>query len=82
MTSKRRNKLVISRLTKKSQATVPLAVRQALNLQPGDSVVFELEGERVTLKKVSPVDWDYLQAVTSTLSEWNSDADAAAYRDL
>lgn len=71
-----------SRLTKKYQATIPQAVRKALVLAPGDSVVFEVTEDKVTLKKAAGVDWEYLQAVSGTLSEWESDADEEAWSDL
>ena len=45
-------------------------------------VTFEIEDEKVILKKVSSVDWEYLESVSATLSEWSSDADEEAYRDL
>jgi len=72
----------ISRLTKKYQATIPAAVREILKIMPGDSVLFELEAGQVVLKKASSVDWEYLQSVSGTLSEWESAADEEAYRDL
>lgn len=72
----------ISRLTKKYQATIPSAARKALGVEPGDSVVFEIEAGQVIVKKASDVDWNYLQAVSNTLSEWNSAADEEAYSDL
>ena len=72
----------VSRLTKKYQATIPAAVREILGIMPGDSVLFEVEEGQVVLKKASNVDWEYLQSVSRTLSEWESAADEEAYRDL
>ena len=34
------------------------------------------------IKKGSPVDWEYLESVSDTLSEWSSEADEEAYRSL
>ena len=74
--------IAYSRLTAKSQTTVPIAVRKALSLQPGDSLVYEAHGDTVTLRKVAGSDIAYLRAVQATLSEWNTPEDAAAYDDL
>jgi antitoxin PrlF len=72
-----------SRLTSKSQATVPVAVRERLNLKPGDSVIFEeAEAGTVRIRKAEPLDVEFLSALESTLSEWNSKNDERAYRDL
>jgi len=71
----------VSRVTKKYQATIPQAVREVLNITQGDCVAFEIRSG-VALKKVPPLDWDYLSAVAETMSEWTSAADEEAYRDL
>ncbi len=71
-----------SKVTQKYQATIPQAVRKKLGIEKGDRVTFEIEDEKVVLKKVSSVDWEYLESVSATLSEWSSDADDEAYRDL
>lgn len=72
---------LISRVTKKYQATIPQAVREALGITQGDCVAFEIQ-LGVVLKKVPPLDWDYLNAVAETMSEWTSAADEEAYSDL
>ena len=72
----------VSRVTKKYQATIPQAVREVLGIAQGDCVAFEIEHGQVVLKKVPPLDWDYLHTVAGTLSEWASEADEEAYRDL
>ena len=42
---------VAARLSSKGQLTVPRAVREALSLNEGDSVVFRVEGDRAILAK-------------------------------
>jgi AbrB family looped-hinge helix DNA binding protein len=72
-----------SRLTTKGQATVPAAVRRRLQLKPGDTVIFEeSEAGAVRIRKAEPLDLEFLSALERTLSEWNSDNDDKAYRDL
>lgn len=72
-----------SKLTTKYQATIPKAVREALNLERGDSVVFEVSDDGVvTLARATPLDLRYLEALDGTLSEWLSDNDDEAYGGL
>jgi len=72
-----------SRLTTKGQATVPLAVRKRLHLEPGDTVIFEeSEGGTVSIRKAEPLDIEFLSSLEKTLSEWNSENDQKAYGDL
>lgn len=40
-----------SRLTSKGQLTVPKSVRDVLELEPGDELIFRVEGDRATLSK-------------------------------
>jgi hypothetical protein len=49
---------------------------------PGDLIAYELEGDRVRLRKVEPFDAAYHAAVAETLQEWNSPEDEEAFRDL
>ena len=71
-----------SKVTQKYQATIPQAVRKKLEIGKGDRIIFEIEDDKVVLKKISSVDWEYLESVSATLSEWSSDADEEAYSDL
>jgi antitoxin PrlF len=79
------NAIAESSVTQKYQATIPLKVREQLNIQAGDKIVFERQDdETIIIKKkvLSSIDWDYLRAVEGTLSEWNSPEDNEAYADL
>jgi AbrB family looped-hinge helix DNA binding protein len=77
-----RDTALVSKVTQKYQATIPQAVREKLGIQQGDRITFEIEEGQVVIKKVIPVDWEYLDAVADTLSEWSSEADEEAYCDL
>jgi AbrB family looped-hinge helix DNA binding protein len=73
----------VSKLTSKYQTTIPAPVREGLDLSPGDTLVFEVgDGGAATLRKWTPIDLEFAQAVESTLSEWGSAEDEEAYRDL
>jgi antitoxin PrlF len=71
-----------SRITSKGQTTIPRAIREKLSLEPGDVLVYELDDDEVRLRKQTPLDVAYLRAVQTTLSEWDSPEDAAAFDDL
>ena len=73
----------IAQLTSKYQATVPKSVREALKLEARDQIVYEiLDDNTVVLRKSHPFDIEYLNALTSTLNEWDSDEDEKVYRNL
>ena len=72
----------VSRLSSKGRTTIPREVRRRLSLQPGDMIVYELDDEEVRLRRQMPLDVTFLRAVQTTLSEWDSPEDAAAFDDL
>ena len=74
--------MLISRLTKKYQATLPSAVRSKLGLKAGDSIVFEIQNDQVVVNKAQKLDLEFPQALNETLGEWNSEFDEEAFRDL
>ena len=71
-----------STLTAEGQVTVPKAVRDALGRKRGDVLSWELDDQSVRLRVVSPVDLDDLRGVESSLCEWSSDANEAAFAGL
>ena len=75
--------VITSKLTTKSQATIPGKIRKILGLNPGDSVVFEIDQcQKVIIRKATPIDFEFANALEGTLSEWFSKNDEEAYRDL
>lgn len=74
---------VTSKLTTKSQATIPSKIRKILGLIPGDSVAFEVDqNKKVVIRKATPIDFEFAKALEGTLSEWSSKNDQEAYCDL
>ncbi len=72
--------MITSKLTTKSQTTVPQPIRTALKLQPGDEIAYEIRGQEVVLTKADRgADKD---DPFRSFSEWNSAADRKAYGDL
>lgn len=71
-----------SKLTSKYQATVPKNVRDFLGLEKGDLIGFDVKKGQVTVRKISPMDWQFARSLETTFSEWQSENDEEAYRDL
>ena len=75
--------LAIAKITAKGQTTIPQNVRAALHVAPGDLISWELGADgTATVRRVQPLDIEYLRALQGTLSEWSSQADEDAYREL
>ncbi|MCS6995831.1 MAG: type II toxin-antitoxin system PrlF family antitoxin [Casimicrobiaceae bacterium] len=72
-----------AKVTVKGQTTIPAEIRAALGVKPGDFVAWELASDGTArVRKVEPIDFEFLRALESTLTEWASPADEEAYRDL
>ena len=72
--------MITSKLTSKAQTTIPQPIRTALELQPGDELLYEIIDGRVMLAKAQreTITDDPFRA----FEEWRSEADAKAYADL
>lgn len=74
---------LISKLTSKYQATIPKEVRDLLQLHSKDQILYEiLEDNTVVIRKATPLDVEYLEALRHTLNEWGSEEDEKAYKNL
>jgi bifunctional DNA-binding transcriptional regulator/antitoxin component of YhaV-PrlF toxin-antitoxin module len=69
-------------LTREYRTRIPPEVRRALRLEAGDVVRFEIDGDRVVLRRPQTSDLTYLKGLESTLSEWSSPYDDEAYAHL
>jgi antitoxin PrlF len=74
--------MITSRLTSKAQTTIPQPVRTALGLHAGDEVSYEIEGDKVVLKRARKPAADAADDPFATFEEWRSEADQRAYADL
>ena len=71
--------MIVSKITSKAQTTIPMAVRKALRLKEGDSVLYVIEGDQVILRRVNDMVEDDPFAA---FGEWASEADCEAYASL
>lgn len=71
--------MIKSKLTTKAQTTIPRPVRDALRLEVGDEIAYQIQGDRVMLTRASSraVDDPF-----ATFGEWESEADRKAYATL
>lgn len=75
--------IAVAKITSKGQTTIPQDVRAALHVAPGDLIAWEVgQDGTATVRRVQPMDIEYLRAIEGTLSEWSGAADEEAYRDL
>jgi AbrB family looped-hinge helix DNA binding protein len=68
------------RLSSKGQVSLPGEVRKALGLRPGDEVVFEITGGRVTIRRADPLDPFFNLPLFQALEEWSQDQKATVFR--
>jgi len=71
--------MISSKITSKAQTTVPRAVRAALRLGVGDTIIYTIEGDQVLMSKAIVPTADNPMA---TYDEWNSEHDRRAYDKL
>jgi antitoxin PrlF len=71
--------MITSRLSSKAQTTIPKAVRGALGLSEGDTIVYQIVESGVLMRRALPevVDDPFL-----LFDEWAGDEDREAYADL
>ena len=75
--------VTVAKITAKGQTTIPQDVRAALHVGPGDFIAWDVADDgRATVRRVQPIDVEYLRAVEGTLGEWSGAADDEAYGEL
>ena len=72
--------MIVSKLTSKSQTTIPQSVRRALQIGPGDEIEYEIVDGHVILTKArvgGKTDDPF-----RSFEEWSTEADKEAYAGL
>lgn len=73
--------IAVAKITAKGQTTIPRDVRLALEVSAGDLIAWEVGTDgTATVRRVQPLDLEYLRAVEGMLGEWAGAADEEAYR--
>ena len=76
------NNRLVTKVTSKGQATIPSAVRTLLGIKAGDSVMFLIDGDTVTVKRAERLDAGFLRLATESFSDWNTPEADEEFRDL
>ena len=71
-----------SKITSKGQTTLPKEIRDKLGVRSGDTLVYEVEGNAVRVRKAEPFDPAWHRAISPTLTEWDSPNDHENFDDL
>ncbi len=74
--------MLVSKISRKGQVTIPKKVRDSLHASPGDLIEYEVDGNVVLVRRVEPFDSAFHAAFSETLTEWAPPEDEAAFRDL
>ena len=77
-----RRQILTSKVTSKGQATLPRRVRDLLGIKAGDTVIFAVEHDTVTLRRAEPLDAGFLKLAGENFVDWNAPEADAAFRDL
>lgn len=64
--------MILSRITAKAQTTIPQAVRRALGVKPGDDIAYEIEGDRVVIRRAG----DPFDRPFASFTEWADELDS------
>ena len=76
------SQLMTSKVTSDGQVTIPIEIRERLHVSAGDSIVYEVEGDAVRVRKLEPLHSSWHGALSSTLEEWDSPEDDEAFSGL
>jgi antitoxin PrlF len=71
-----------SKITSRGRTTPLKEIRDKLGVQPGDTLVYEVEGNAVRVRKAEPFDLAWHRAIPTTLAEWDSANDHENFDDL
>lgn len=72
--------MITSKLTSKSQTTVPQSVRRALKLKPGDSIAYEISNGQVIVTRATA--GSVANDPFGSFDEWRGKEDEEAYARL
>lgn len=74
--------MLVSKISRKGQVTIPKKVRESLRANPGDLIEYEVQDDVIMMRRAGPFDRAYHAALSETLTEWASPEDEEAFRDL
>ncbi|KYG63183.1 hypothetical protein AZI86_15890 [Bdellovibrio bacteriovorus] len=67
-----------SKASRKNQTTIPLRVRKALKVEKGDTLLWTISGDEVSIKILKKVAIDWKKTADLSLLEWSPDEEEEA----
>lgn len=64
-----------SKASRKNQTTIPARVRKALRISKGDTLLWTIQGDEVSVRILRKVDVDWTKASELSLLEWTPQKD-------
>ena len=64
-----------ARITVKGQLTIPKTVRESLNVEKGDAVIFIEKNGEIVVRKATAIDIAWSRGIQTTLNEWEDEID-------
>ena len=71
-----------SKITNGGRTTLPKEICDKLGVHAGDTLVYEVEGNAVRVRKAEPFDLAWHRVISPTLAEWDSVNDHENFDDL
>ena len=71
-----------SKTTSKGLTTLPKEIRDKLGVHSRDTLIYEVEGNAVLVRKAEPFELAWHRAISPTLAEWDSPNDHENFDDL
>lgn len=71
-----------SKASRKNQTTIPARVRKALKIAKGDTLLWTIDGDEVSIRIMNKVHVDWTKTSEMSLLEWNSEEDKETEADL
>ena len=67
-----------SKASRKNQTTIPARVRKALRIAKGDTLLWTIEGNQVSIQVISSVKIDWTKTSEMSLLEWTKEEEEKA----
>lgn len=74
--------MYIAKISARGQTTIPLSIRKAAVLHPGDILAFAIKGDHVIVRNVTCPAEGYLKGIEKSLNDWDSPEDDVAWDAL
>jgi antitoxin PrlF len=68
-------KTATSKISSKGQTTLPKEIREALHIDAGDLIQYEVDGNIIKIRRINAEENIWLKSIESTLEEWHGSED-------